>query len=156
DAATGIEAEDAHGVTLPHGSDADGRDNTAACAARRPSVGVTFDGESAAKTSRCRALTYDRAVTRAVVIVAIVAIACHGREPGGSRPAMDDAWLAQLLRDADAHGAALVTEVATGAVVASAASGREIAAPVLPLSVIKLYVAALWWQHGLGDGELVY
>jgi hypothetical protein len=33
--------------------------------------------------------------------------------------------------------------------------GREIAAPVLPLSVIKLYVAALWWEHELGDGDFV-
>src|SRR5204862_705867 len=38
--------------------------------------------------------------------------------------------------------------------VVSAGVGRDVAAPVLPLSVIKLYVAALWWDHGAGDGSL--
>lgn len=69
--------------------------------------------------------------------------------------AINDAQLAQLLRDGDVHGAVLVTEVATGAVVASAAVGREVAAPVMPLSVVKLYIAALWWDHELGDGDFV-
>jgi hypothetical protein len=52
------------------------------------------------------------------------------------------------------HGAratVLATDVATGEVVAR--SG-DVEAPRLPLSVVKLYVAALWWQHGLGDGAL--
>src|SRR5437762_209480 len=62
------------------------------------------------------------------------------------RSALDDARLARLLRDADAHGAVLVTDMSTGAVVASAAIGRDVAAPVMSLSVIKLYVAALWWE----------
>jgi hypothetical protein len=38
-------------------------------------------------------------------------------------------------------------------VIASAAVGRDAAAPVMSLSVIKLYLAALWWEHGLGDGD---
>jgi hypothetical protein len=71
------------------------------------------------------------------------------------RAAIDDATLAKLLGDRDARGAVLVTDVATGAVVSSAASGREVAAAVLPLSVIKLYTAALWWELDRGDGELV-
>src|SRR6185436_6540201 len=75
---------------------------------------------------------------------------------GDRRAAIDDALLAKLLRDADAHGAVLVTDVATGAVVASAAVGRDASAQLLPLSVIKLYLAALWWQHDRGDGDFLY
>jgi membrane peptidoglycan carboxypeptidase len=56
----------------------------------------------------------------------------------------------QLFRGADATGAALALDVDTGAVVASVSAGRDLARPVLPLSVIKLYVAAIWWDHGLG------
>ena len=74
----------------------------------------------------------------------------------GQRASIDDAQLAKLLREADAHGAVLVTEVATGAVVASAGVGRDVAAPVLPLSVIKLCLAALWWEHDRGDGDFAY
>jgi hypothetical protein len=48
----------------------------------------------------------------------------------------------------------LVLDVRTGDVVASAGLGRDVAAPVLPLSVIKLYVAAMWWDRELGDGSL--
>lgn len=41
---------------------------------------------------------------------------------------------------------ALITDARTGAVVRSIDAGRR----VLPLSVIKLYVAAVFWDHGLG------
>jgi membrane peptidoglycan carboxypeptidase len=58
--------------------------------------------------------------------------------------------LEQAFRGADATGAALALDVETGAVVASVSAGRDVDRPVLPLSVIKLYVAAIWWDHGLG------
>ena len=74
--------------------------------------------------------------------------------PSTAGRAIDDAQLGALLRESGT-GAVLVTDVATGRVVASAASGRELAAPVMSLSVIKLYVAALWWEHGRGDGDFV-
>lgn len=74
---------------------------------------------------------------------------------GAARAPIDDAQLAKLLREADAHGAVLVTDVATGAVVASVGLGRDAAAPVLPLSVIKLYTSALWWEHDRGEGAFV-
>src|ERR1700675_4275748 len=60
----------------------------------------------------------------------------------------------QLLRDARARGAVRVLDVRTGDVVASAGLGRDVAVPVLPLSVIKLYVAAMWWDRNAGDGSL--
>lgn len=60
----------------------------------------------------------------------------------------------QLLRAARARGAVRVLDVRTGDVVASAALGRDVAAPVLPLSVIKLSVAAMWWDTNAGDGSL--
>jgi hypothetical protein len=76
------------------------------------------------------------------------------RGPGASRRApIDDPGLAALLRATGARGAVRVTDLASGAVVASAAIGRDLAAPVMSPSVIKLYLAALWWEHGLGDGD---
>lgn len=59
-----------------------------------------------------------------------------------------------LLRDTGSTGAVVAIDVATGEVLASVAIGQEVAAPVLPLSVIKLYLAALWWNHGHGDETL--
>jgi len=94
---------------------------------------------------------------RNVVVAVLVATACRGptaAPPAQPARAIDDAQLAALLRDVGT-GAALVTEVATDSVVASAASGRDLAAPVMSLSVIKLYVAALWWDRGHGDGDFV-
>jgi len=49
-------------------------------------------------------------------------------------------------------GALLVTDVATGEIVRVEG---DIDARVLPLSVVKLYTAALWWQHDLDDSELM-
>jgi len=59
-----------------------------------------------------------------------------------------------LLRDAGARGAIVVLDVPSGAVVASVGNGRDVAAPVLPLSVVKLYVAAMWWDRGLGEAGI--
>src|SRR5512143_1967406 len=59
----------------------------------------------------------------------------------------------RLLRERDARGAVMVLEVRTGAVVAAAGLGRDVAAPVLPLSIVKLYVAAAWWDHEFGEGS---
>jgi len=88
------------------------------------------------------------------VIIAVLAAACRPSVPSPAAPSIDDAQLAALLRDAGT-GAVLMTDVATGRVVASAAIGRDLAAPVMSLSVIKLYVAALWWERGRGDGDFV-
>src|SRR5262249_11120254 len=57
------------------------------------------------------------------------------------------------LPPAEAKGAALALDVRTGEVVASVGVGRDVGQPVLPLSVIKLYLAAVWWDRGL-DGSL--
>jgi hypothetical protein len=62
-----------------------------------------------------------------------------------------DSRVRQLLRDAGARGAIVVLDVPTGRLVASAGNARDVAAPVLPLSVIKLYIAAIWWDRELGD-----
>jgi Penicillin binding protein transpeptidase domain len=59
----------------------------------------------------------------------------------------------RLLRDASARGAVLALDVGTGAVVARGSIDRDLSAPVLPLSVVKLYIAALWWDQQLGDGD---
>src|ERR1043166_1522994 len=111
--------------------------------------------------------------TRVTFALVLAAMACREREssrvaaPESSAPAsaassgqvhaatIDDARLAALLRDTGAHGAVVVTDVASGATVASAAAGRGAGGPVMALSVIKLYGAALWWEHEMGDGDFV-
>jgi len=67
-------------------------------------------------------------------------------------PRLLDARAAELFRAADAHGAVVVCNVATGDAPAAVGVGRDVAARVLPLSAIKLYTAALWFARGLGDG----
>ena len=62
-----------------------------------------------------------------------------------------------MLAGHAAGASAIVQDVRTGAVLAYAATGdgaRGLTEPVLPASVWKLVVAALWWEQGLGDGEL--
>src|SRR5262249_34506852 len=68
-------------------------------------------------------------------------------------PPADTAQVQRLFGDAHARGAAVVTDVRTGKVVLSVGVGRDVAAPVLPLSVIKLYVAAVWWERKLRPGS---
>jgi beta-lactamase class D len=53
--------------------------------------------------------------------------------------------LEELFRSAGAQGAALVTDARSGAVVASIDADRR----VLPLSIVKLYLAAVWWDRGM-------
>jgi hypothetical protein len=53
---------------------------------------------------------------------------------------------------AEPAASALVVDVASGATLASAGDVDKV---VLPLSLVKLYVAALWWQHGFGDDASV-
>ncbi|HWM89013.1 MAG TPA: penicillin-binding transpeptidase domain-containing protein [Kofleriaceae bacterium] len=63
---------------------------------------------------------------------------------------------ARLFHEAGARGALVMLDVADGAAVASIGVGRDVDAPVTPLSVIKIYLAALWWDQGLGDGRLAH
>ena len=62
---------------------------------------------------------------------------------------------AAIFRGERARGAALVLDVKSGDVVLAIGEGRDVEAPVLPLSIVKLYVAAMWWDHDLGDGDFV-
>jgi cell division protein FtsI/penicillin-binding protein 2 len=67
---------------------------------------------------------------------------------------------ARLLRGAGRPGAVVVQDVATGALVAYAATGAAEQAPLgikryaPPGSVWKLALAALWWERGLPDEPL--
>ena len=83
-----------------------------------------------------------------ILLLALVASAVLTAAPADLTPRV-----VQLLRDARARGAVRVVDVRTGEVVASAGLGRDAEAPVLPLSVIKLYAAAMWWDRDLGDGS---
>ncbi|HST62023.1 MAG TPA: M56 family metallopeptidase, partial [Longimicrobium sp.] len=85
--------------------------------------------------------------------------ACPGTQAAGGStlcPDLEDA-LGGMLAGQAPGASAIVQDVRTGAVLAYAAAGddaRGLTEPVLPASVWKLVVAALWWEQGLGDGEL--
>ena len=89
------------------------------------------------------------------LLFALLTVAgCGARVTLPAAPADLSPPVIKLLSDGRIRGAVRVLDVRTGDVVVSAAVGRNAAAPVLPLSVIKLYVAAMWWDRGLGDGSL--
>jgi cell division protein FtsI/penicillin-binding protein 2 len=89
------------------------------------------------------------------------------REAGQLHPAGTDLQLTlcsdltgqahRLLRATNRQGAVVVQDVATGALVAYAASGTAEEAPLgikryaPPGSVFKLALAAVWWENGLPD-----
>ena len=92
-----------------------------------------------------------KSVMRHAVILAIVLLAAG--EPRASRGAETSAIAFQteneirgLLRDAGVQGAACIVDVQSGRTIASVGSGQDAAAPILPLSVIKLFVASMWWD----------
>ncbi|HEX6036485.1 M56 family metallopeptidase, partial [Longimicrobium sp.] len=71
-------------------------------------------------------------------------------------PDVDNA-LGTLLAGYAPGASAIVQDVRTGAVLAYAATGddaRGLTEPVLPASVWKLVLSALWWEQGMGDGAL--
>jgi cell division protein FtsI/penicillin-binding protein 2 len=60
----------------------------------------------------------------------------------------------QLIREGNLQAVSVMQDVKTGALVAFVASDPSVVnvtAPLLPLSTVKLMVAASWWDHGLPD-----
>lgn len=57
-----------------------------------------------------------------------------------------------LLQSRGVGGALLITDVSTGNIVRA---DGDLDARVLPLSLVKLYTAALWWEHDLDDSALM-
>src|SRR6185369_228456 len=54
---------------------------------------------------------------------------------------------AAIFREEHARGAAVVLDVKSGDVVLSTGEGRDVDAPLLPLSIVKVHVAAMWWDR---------
>jgi beta-lactamase class A len=71
-----------------------------------------------------------------------------------------EAFARQALHDADAIGFIHVRDVSSGRVLAATSAesnqgnGLGIDSPVLPLSVIKVYLAAVWLEHGFGSTKV--
>jgi len=71
-----------------------------------------------------------------------------------------EAFARQALHDADAIGFIHVRDVSSGRVLAvtsaesNQGNGLGIDSPVLPLSVIKVYLAAVWLEHGFGSTKV--
>ena len=57
------------------------------------------------------------------------------------------------LADAHVSGIAVALDATTGAIVAHAG---DIDARVMPLSLVKLFTAAVWWNHDFGDGSFLH
>jgi len=79
----------------------------------------------------------------------------------GTRRAALEAFARQALHDADATGFIHVRDVSSGRVLSHVTSaesnqgnGPGIDSPVLPLSVIKVYLAAVWLEHGFGSTKV--
>jgi cell division protein FtsI/penicillin-binding protein 2 len=88
-------------------------------------------------------------IWRNIVVVACLAAAGIAQQQSASLTA----FTRQQLKDANAPGFIHVRDVKSGRVLAHAASGDDLAvdSPVAPLSVIKVFVAAMWLEHGFGD-----
>ncbi|MGD0189783.1 MAG: penicillin-binding transpeptidase domain-containing protein [Rhizomicrobium sp.] len=56
-----------------------------------------------------------------------------------------------FFRERQLSGAIVMQDVRTRAVVVSASAGQDVNAPVLPLSTTKLFIAASFLEHELGD-----
>jgi hypothetical protein len=94
------------------------------------------------------------AVTRILPgVAAVAAVACLSPLARAATRSDVEKRVLRLLEDTGARGAVVVLDVRTGEAVASVGSGRDASAPVLPLSLVKLYTAALWWDHGMGEGS---
>jgi beta-lactamase class A len=71
-----------------------------------------------------------------------------------------EAFARQALHDTDAIGFIHVRDVSSGRVLAATSAesnqgnGLGIDSPVLPLSVIKVYLAAVWLEHGFGSTKV--
>jgi hypothetical protein len=94
---------------------------------------------------------------RSAVFVALMAAAnaLVANPQDSGRGEQSAGRIRELFANAGAHGAAIVLDVETGRTIAAVGVGRETIAPVLPLSMIKLYLAAIWWETGLGEGDFV-
>ena len=86
------------------------------------------------------------------ILPVLAAVACLSPPARAATRSDIEGRVLRLLEDSRARGAVVVLDVRTGEAVASVGSGRDVSAPVLPLSLVKLYAAALWWDHGMGDG----
>lgn len=66
--------------------------------------------------------------------------------------------VAALLASTGAEGTVIVQDVRTGAVISYAAASRTgdlaVTTALVPASVWKLTIAALWWEHGFGDATV--
>jgi len=114
---------------------------------------------------RADADTRDRVIARIGKVIYDAAIAATAGSGGQAKTAAHalEKFTRQMLEEANARGFVHVREVQSGSVLvhvstadASGGAGIQPAqftvdAPVAPLSVIKVYLAAIWLEHGFGE-----
>jgi len=106
--------------------------------------------------------TREKVIARIGRVVYEAALAATEQSFTGATMRSLEDFSRQALHKANASGFVHVRDVRSGGVLAhvSAAAGDHddpslsIGAPVAPLSVIKVYVAAVWLEHGFGDTAL--
>lgn len=97
-------------------------------------------------------------IARAAYDAAVLDVAQRSRMQESAPDAALEHFARQALHDADATGFIHVRDVSSGRVLAHVTSGESrlkdslaIDSPIPPLSVIKVYLAAAWLEHGFGS-----
>jgi len=122
---------------------------------RRLAIAVFVTDSKADEATRERVISR---IGRAAYDAAVLSIDQSSLMPEAAPDSALEHFARQALRDADATGFIHVRDVISGRVLAHATSaesgGRNdlaIDSPLPPLSVIKVYLAAAWLEHGFGS-----
>jgi beta-lactamase class A len=124
---------------------------------RRLAIAVFVTDSRADEVTRERVISR---IAREVYDAAVRDVEVSGVQRAARDPALED-FARQALRDAAATGFIHVRDVSSGRVLAHVTSaesnqgnGLGIDSPVLPLSVIKVYLAAVWLEHGFSSTKV--
>ena len=125
---------------------------------RRLAIAVFVTDSRADEATREKVISR---IGRAAYVGSVLSRDQGSRMPEAASDSALEAFARRALRDADATGFIHVRDVSSGHVVAhvtSAESGRKdslaMDSLVPPLSVIKVYLAAAWLEHGFGSTKV--
>ncbi len=147
---SGVDAGIAHAtndiglITLPDG--------------RRLAIAVFVTDSRAGEAAREKVISL---IARAAYDAAVLGVVQGSLIQEAAADAALEAFARQALHDVDAIGFIHVRDVSSGRVLAHVTSaesdqgnGLGIDSPVLPLSVIKVYLAAVWLEHRFGSTKV--
>jgi beta-lactamase class A len=125
---------------------------------RRLAIAVFVTDSRAGEADREKVISL---IARAAYDAAVLGVVEGSLVQEAAADAALEAFARQALHDANAIGFIHVRDVSSGRVLAHITSaesnqgnGLGIDSPVLPLSVIKVYLAAVWLEHGFGSTKV--